>query len=130
MKNEYSFEVRGYELDSFNHVNNAVYIRYLEQARWKFFNDTKWLDYMRSNSLQAIVIETNIRYIRELNVFDKAVVKSKWHYEGDYLVAKQDIYLEDTNKKAAKAIVKMLFVSTDRIVHEIPDFITNELDTR
>ncbi len=28
-------EVRGYELDSYGHVNHAVYPSYLEQARWK-----------------------------------------------------------------------------------------------
>ena len=26
--------VRGYELDQFGHVNHAVYLNYLEQARW------------------------------------------------------------------------------------------------
>ena len=30
-----SIEVRGYELDSFGHVNHAVYVSYLEHARWK-----------------------------------------------------------------------------------------------
>lgn len=28
-------EVRGYELDSFGHVNHAVYLSYLEHARWE-----------------------------------------------------------------------------------------------
>jgi YbgC/YbaW family acyl-CoA thioester hydrolase len=28
-------EVRGYELDSYDHVNHAVYLSYLEHARWK-----------------------------------------------------------------------------------------------
>jgi YbgC/YbaW family acyl-CoA thioester hydrolase len=28
-------EVRGYELDSFGHVNHAMYVSYLEHARWK-----------------------------------------------------------------------------------------------
>jgi YbgC/YbaW family acyl-CoA thioester hydrolase len=28
-------EVRSYELDSFGHVNHAVYLHYLETARWK-----------------------------------------------------------------------------------------------
>ena len=32
-------EVRGYELDSFGHVNHAVYISYLEHARWKIFEE-------------------------------------------------------------------------------------------
>ena len=29
-------EVRSYELDSYNHVNNAVYLNYLEYARMEF----------------------------------------------------------------------------------------------
>jgi len=29
-------EVRGYELDSYEHVNHAEYVRYLEHARWKY----------------------------------------------------------------------------------------------
>lgn len=32
-------EVRGYELDSFGHVNHAVYVSYLEQARWKLLQE-------------------------------------------------------------------------------------------
>lgn len=28
-------EVRGYELDRYEHVNHAVYLNYLEHARWK-----------------------------------------------------------------------------------------------
>lgn len=32
-------DVRGHELDSFRHVNHAVYFSYLEHARWKLFED-------------------------------------------------------------------------------------------
>ncbi|MBC2581423.1 thioesterase family protein [Clostridium sp. DJ247] len=130
MKHEFSFEVRGYELDSFNHVNNAVYINYIEEARWKFLNEAKWINYMKDNSLHLVVIETNIRYISELKVFDKVVIKSQWHYEDDYFIANQNIYMEGTNKKVAKATVKMILVSTERIVNEIPDFIKNEMDNK
>lgn len=34
-----TIEVRGYELDSYGHVNNAVYITYLEHARWKMLEE-------------------------------------------------------------------------------------------
>jgi thioesterase-3 len=32
-------EVRGYELDSFGHVNHANYLNYLEHARWNMLAD-------------------------------------------------------------------------------------------
>ena len=38
MKYKFKTEVRGYELDSYGHVNNAVYVSYAEQARWKYFS--------------------------------------------------------------------------------------------
>jgi acyl-CoA thioester hydrolase len=128
MKHEYFFEVRGFELDSFGHVNNAVYLNYLEAARWKFFKETKWLDYMESQSLYPVVVETHIRYANELNVFDQAVIKSEFHYQDDYLIANQNIYLQSTHKKIAKATVKMILVSSERIAHELPEFIKNEMD--
>ncbi|GAB6087319.1 acyl-CoA thioesterase [Alkaliphilus crotonatoxidans] len=128
MRHEYVLEVRGYELDSFNHVNNAVYLNYIEVARWQFLKEVKWLDYMLEHSLQAIVIETNIRYIGELRVFDRAVIKSQWYYDGNYLIANQSIYREDTRKRVTKATVKMLLVSNDRIIHEIPPFMKEQMD--
>ena len=130
MEHEYLFEVRGYEMDSFSHVNNAVYLNYLEAARWKFLDDRKWIEYAQTNKLHLVVTETNIKYINELKVFDKAVVKSRWECEGQYMLAHQNIYLEGTNRKMAKATVKMIFVSYDRIMHDIPDFIINEFNDK
>jgi len=34
-----SIEVRGYELDSFGHVNHGAYVSYLEHARWKLLEE-------------------------------------------------------------------------------------------
>lgn len=34
-----TLDVRGYELDSFGHVNHANYINYLEHARWKMLEE-------------------------------------------------------------------------------------------
>ncbi len=128
MKHEYYFEVRGSELDSFGHVNNAVYLSYLEEARWKCFYEMGWMDFLKTSKLFPIIVETNIRYIRELKMFDKAVVKTKWKYEGEYIITDHDICMENTNKKIAKARGKMILVSHDRLLHDLPDFIKAELD--
>lgn len=130
MKSEYSFEVRGCEIDSFNHVNNAVYLNYLEAARWCFFNDTGMLNYMLSDSIYAVVTDINIRYVRELKVFDKAIVKSEWKPDGEHIVADQNIYIEGSNKRIVKATVRMILVSKDRLVQSIPDNIRNKLNSK
>ena len=38
MKTTTKITVRAYELDSYNHVNNANYLHYLEHARMDFMN--------------------------------------------------------------------------------------------
>lgn len=39
MVNITKIKVRSYECDSYNHVNNAVYLNYLEHARMDFLNN-------------------------------------------------------------------------------------------
>jgi acyl-CoA thioester hydrolase len=39
MKSSLLLRVRIYECDSYNHVNNAVYLHYLETARYEFLKD-------------------------------------------------------------------------------------------
>ncbi|MDR2629635.1 MAG: acyl-CoA thioesterase [Spirochaetaceae bacterium] len=39
MTSECSLTVRTYECDSYGHVNNAVYLNYLEVARYEFLKD-------------------------------------------------------------------------------------------
>ena len=41
----YEVEVRSYELDVYNHVNNAVYLNWLEHGRSKLLQD-KGFDYL------------------------------------------------------------------------------------
>ncbi|MDR2468297.1 MAG: acyl-CoA thioesterase [Spirochaetaceae bacterium] len=39
MKSVLSLRVRSYECDGYNHVNNAVYLHYLETARYEFLKN-------------------------------------------------------------------------------------------
>lgn len=128
MKTKFDFYVRGYELDSFNHVNNAVYFNYLEEARWQMIRECSWYSYMQERELFPIVIESKIKYIRELKVFKKAYIISKWSYSGNYIISEQNIYLEESKKLVAKAIVKMLLVSKDRIIYDIPEEFKKSMD--
>lgn len=56
-------EVRDYELDSQNRVNNAVYLHYLEHARHKWL-ETKGISFSELNQqdIHLVVYENHIYY--------------------------------------------------------------------
>ncbi len=57
--------VRTYECDAYNHVNNAVYLNYLEHARMQFLHDIGF------NYKGAVAAGINM-YVTEINIKYKA----------------------------------------------------------
>jgi acyl-CoA thioester hydrolase len=121
MKYSFKTEVRGYELDSYGHVNNAVYVSYTEQARWEILRNAGLLDSFLEKALLLVVTETNIRYMRELKLFDKVEIISTIKFEAPYLVFYQDINNVTDSLKSAKAKIKTLLIDKDRIPQDIPE---------
>jgi len=120
MKYSFKTDVRGYELDSYGHVNNAVYVSYTEQARWEILKNAGLLDSFLEKDLLLIVTETNIRYMRELKLFDKIEISTEIKIESPYLVFYHDILNLTKNIKSAKAAIKTLLIDKERIPQDIP----------
>ncbi len=118
---EYFVTVRGYELDSYNHVNNAVYLNYLEQSRWEILKQLKLLDYFRKNELLLVVIDIHIRYIREAIVFDELVIKTIIETKSPYIIFKHTIYNTKTGLKVSKADVKTLLIDKEKNPCDMPE---------
>ena len=129
MKTRFEFNVRGYELDSFGHVNNAVYLNYLEQARWEMFlENEEWGAFLKKNEVFPAVIENRIRYLRELTPFAKAYAETLWKRRGAYLIAHHKIYNQETQKLSAVAECMLLLLSRERIIYEPPESMKNMLE--
>jgi len=118
-----SITVRGYELDSYGHVNNAVYVQYLEQARWVFMKDKDLLKRIYDAELFLMVTETHIRYVREANLFDELIVETTMKAEKPYLVFRQKILNEKTGIVLSRAEVTTIFVNQERMPLDIPPFV-------
>ena len=127
-KYTYKFVVRGYELDSYGHVNNAVYLNYLEQARWDIIEQLGLLKYFKETGNFLVVVENKIKYIHELNIFNKVYIETSMERHGFFVKFKQNIFLQDTNKKIAKSVAKCLFVDKYRNSLDIPDHVLPYLD--
>ncbi|PIE98860.1 MAG: 4-hydroxybenzoyl-CoA thioesterase [Treponema sp.] len=69
-------EVRTYELDSYNHVNNAVYLNYLEYARMQFLRAINF-DYTRliEDGYMLFVTRADIKYKYSARLYDKLTVE-------------------------------------------------------
>jgi acyl-CoA thioester hydrolase len=118
-----SITVRGYELDSYGHVNNAVYIQYLEHARWLFMKDLDLLKYINDEDLFLVVTDTHIRYLREANLFDELVAETTMKVEKPYLVFRQKILNRITRMTLSRAVIKTIFINKQRMPLDIPPFI-------
>ena len=124
---EYQFNVRGYELDSNGHANHAVYLNYFEQARWELLRETNLMQFLDDHEISPVVIEVNIRYSREVNIFDEMVIRSNVRKASPYLIFDQKMYFKDSNTRACSATVKVIFTGKGRLVRDIPEEITEKL---
>ena len=71
ISSEILFTVHTYDIDFAGHLNNIVYVRWIEQLRTKLFNQYFNLQELLSNNLYPVVISTNITYKKALKLFDK-----------------------------------------------------------
>ncbi len=56
--------VRGFHIDVFQHVNNARYLEFLEEARWEWLDGEPAAQWMAENQIAFIVVNININYRR------------------------------------------------------------------
>ncbi|MCA8915377.1 MAG: acyl-CoA thioesterase [Planctomycetes bacterium] len=115
----YEVEVRSYELDVYNHVNNAVYLNWLEHGRSKLLQD-KGFDYlsiMDAWGVQFMTVHTGIDYHKALKLGDDAVVTTQVAKIGNtsFTIAHAITRVGDTDP-AAKAEVVIVYtdVTTGR----------------
>ena len=112
--------VRGYELDSFRHLNNAVYLNYLELARWEILKKSGYFDYFIETGLLLAVIDVHIRFMREFVVFDEIIIETSVKWESPYLVLRHILLNKSDNRKHARATVKTLLLTKERLITDFP----------
>ncbi|MFI6600423.1 acyl-CoA thioesterase [Nonomuraea sp. NPDC050536] len=68
-------EVRGYELDTQGHLNNAVYHQYGDHARWECLRAAGIsVDDLLATGVGPVTLESTIRFHRELRAGDEVEV--------------------------------------------------------
>jgi len=115
----YEVEVRSYELDVYNHVNNAVYLNWLEHGRSKLLQDKgyNYLSIMDAWGVQFMTVHTGIDYHKALKLGDRAVVTTQVEKFGNtsITIAHAITLLGDTEPAAtAKVVIVYTDIATGR----------------
>lgn len=71
-----TIKVRGYHLDVYQHVNNARYLEFLEEARWQWLEEAKAFTWLLEQKLAFVVVNININYRRPAVLGDVLEVSS------------------------------------------------------
>jgi acyl-CoA thioester hydrolase len=70
--------VRGYELDSFGHVNHAVYLNYFEHARWSMLAEEGiTLEQISKEKLWPVIISAELKYLKPAFMGDRLEIRSR-----------------------------------------------------
>lgn len=129
MNSVFKLKVRSYELDSFGHVNNAVYLRYAEEAKWDFLSEISLLGALEEKGLFPVILESNIRYMHELRRNDLVRIETVWSTKGKILNFEHMMYNEsDNDTRACRIKGKMIFADSSRIIHDIPEELINYME--
>ncbi|MCC5945948.1 MAG: acyl-CoA thioesterase [Bernardetiaceae bacterium] len=111
--------VRGYHLDVYQHVNNARYLEFLEEARWAYFGDSIHSDYFAKNKLAFIVVNININYrypatlghilevrtsLKDIGKKSVTVLQEIYLKNSDTLVVSADVVFALLDQKVGRAV--------------------------
>lgn len=70
-------KVRGYHLDVYQHVNNARYLEFLEEARWDWLERMEAFHWLTASHLAFVVVNININYRRPAVMGDVLMIESR-----------------------------------------------------
>lgn len=72
-----TIKVRGYHLDVYQHVNNARYLEFLEEARWEWLEEVEAFHWLQEQKLAFVVVNININYRRPAVLGDVLIIDSE-----------------------------------------------------
>jgi thioesterase-3 len=107
---EYPLTIRESHLDTFGHVNNAVYLTLFEEARWEFVTERGYgLEQIQKHQQGPVILEIQLQFKQEIRLRDRVVIRTQLaSYEGKIGIIKQWI-LNQNGQLCCEAQFKMGF---------------------
>lgn len=110
---EIYFQIKPYDIDASGHVNNSVYINWLEDLRVKLFRKYFRLDELFQEEIFLVVSSTTIKYKAPLFLFNKpkGTIKIEKYCKGIWYLS---AVIESDNRINTKAFQKCVLFDRRR----------------
>jgi acyl-CoA thioester hydrolase len=113
--------VRGYELDTQGHLNQAVYLLYSEHARWEHLRAAGITqDALIASGVGPVVLESTIRFRRELRGGDEADVSCEfaWGNRKTFHITQQVVRADGVLAAELTGVGGLLDLTKRALVHD------------
>ncbi len=125
---EYPKTIRELHLDSFGHVNNAVYAQLYEEARWDFITKNNYgLERIKQLQVGPVILDMRIRFKRELLNRENITIKSRTSalISSRIMVLEQIMYKADGKVASEAEFTVGLFDMKERkLVDATPEWLS------
>ncbi len=104
-------KVRGYHIDMYQHVNNARYLEFLEEARWEYVESVIPLDDLMKEGYGFAVVNININYRNPAYINQILEISSNMAtISRRSATIHQQIFIENSKTKIADADVTFVMI--------------------
>lgn len=111
----YSYLVTEKDIDTFMHVNNANYMRFMEDARWDFITKNGYgLERVREERKGPVLLESHLRFRRELKNREWIHIYSQIHGRlNEKIYQLKQIVIKENGILSCEAMMTIGFFHTD-----------------
>ncbi len=124
---EYETMILEHHLDSFGHVNNAVYVKLYEEARWDFITKNGFgLDFIQQHQLGPVILDLSVRFKRELKNRQKVRIVSRTvKIVNNKMMQLEQVILNEDGKMASDALftVGMFDMKLRKLIDASPEWL-------
>ena len=129
---ELTIGVRTSELDSFGHVNHAVYLNYFEHARFEALEEAgfSWA-VLAERGWAIFVVRIEVDYLAEAKRQDELLIRT-WadsFRRTSMVLAQEMLRADDPGSVVARARVTAVWIGPDRKPMRVPDEVRAGLTT-
>lgn len=122
---KYPVLVQETHLDTFGHVNNAVYFILYEQARWDLITKNGYgIQKIKETGLGPTLLQINVRFMKELRLRESIVIETELiSYEKKIGILRQTMKRGDEICSSGDFTIALFDLNARKLVLPTPDWL-------